>query len=158
MEDQNTNNLKIAASSDADETKGSENAELGACKKQAEEYLNNWTRERADFVNYKKDEGKRMGEFIKFANEGLIGEVLDVLDDLDLAVKQVKNAGLEQVIKKFDDLLKKYGAERIAVGVKFDPMLYEVVEGTEGENMEEIRAGYTMHGRVIRPVRVKIIK
>ena len=158
MEDQNTNNLKIATSSDADETKGNENAELGVCKKQAEEYLNNWKRERADFVNYKRDETKKMGEFIKFANEGMILEVIEILDDLELAAKQVKDGGLDQVIKKFEDLLKKYGVEKINIGEKFDPMNQEIVEGTEGENIEEVRAGYTLHDRVIRPARVKIIK
>ena len=127
-------------------------------QKQAEEYLNNWKRERADFVNYKKDEGKRMAEFVKFANEGLILELLDTMDDLYLAAKQAKNTGLEQIIKKFEDLLKKYGVEKIKVGEKFDPMTQEIIEGTEGDNIEEIRTGYTMHGRVIRPARVRIIK
>mgnify|MGYP001564335499 CR=1 FL=1 len=134
------------------------NAELDICKKQAEEYLNNWKRERADFVNYKKDEAKRMEEFIKFANEGLILELLDTVDDLYLAANQIKDSGLGQVVKKFEDLLKKYGVEKIAVGDKFDPVLYEVVEGTGGGKIEEVRAGYTMHGRVIRPTRVRLIK
>lgn len=130
---------------------------LDVCKKQAEEYLNNWKRERADFVNYKKDEGKRMEEFVKFANESLILEFLDTIDNLCLAAKDLKNPGLDQVIKKFEDLLKKYGVEKIKVGDKFDPMYHEVVEGTEGERVEEIRAGYMMYGRVIRPARIKLI-
>ena len=54
--------------------------------------------------------------------------------------------------------MKKYGVEKIVIGDKFDPMLHEVVEGAEGDKIEEVRAGYTMHGRVIRPTRVKIIK
>ncbi|MBI2062990.1 MAG: nucleotide exchange factor GrpE [Candidatus Yanofskybacteria bacterium] len=147
-------------------------------KDMTEEYLNNWKRERADFVNYKKDEAKRMEEFVKFANAGLILELLDTMDDLYMATKQVKDAGLGQVIKKFEDLLKKYGVEKIEVGgpstgsgqVKFDPMLHEVVSMEEGDpvkspdgdngarNIEEVRVGYTMNGRVIRPARVKIIK
>ena len=147
MEDQNPKNLV------AEDDK---NAESELCKKQAEEYLNNWKRERADFVNYKKEEAKRMEEFVMFANESLILELLDNMDDLYLAAKQVKDAGLDQVIKKFEDLLKKYGIEKIVVGDKFDPMYQEIIEGTEGDIIEEIRAGYTMHGRVIRPARVKL--
>ncbi|MBI2063644.1 MAG: nucleotide exchange factor GrpE [Candidatus Yanofskybacteria bacterium] len=154
MEDQNQNLKTVETQKEVE----NENAELDICKKQAEEYLNNWKRERADFVNYKKDEGKRMEEFVKFANEGLILELLDTLDDLYLAAKQTKDSGLSQVIKKFEDLLKKYGVERIIIGEKFNPMYHEIIEGTEGEKIEEIRAGYTMHGRVIRPTRVKIIK
>ena len=166
-------------------TRSDNNVELDVCKKQAEEYLNNWKRERADFVNYKKDEAKRMEKFVKFANESLVLELLETMDDLYLAVKQVKDAGLDQVIKKFEDLLKKYGVEKIVVGdpstdstsspqagsgqVKFDPMLHEVVatggdpvKSSDDDNgaskIEEVRAGYTMYGRVIRPARVRLIK
>lgn len=135
-----------------------QNTELDNCKKQAEEYLNNLKHERADFINYKKDEAKRMEEFVKFANKSLILELLDITDDLLLASKQIRESGLEQIIKKIDDLLKKYGVEKIVMGDKFDPILHEVVEGAEGDKIEEIRAGYTMRGRVIRPARVKIKK
>jgi molecular chaperone GrpE len=137
-----------------------EPTELEISKKQAEEYLNNWKRERADFVNYRKDEGKRMEEFVKFANESMVIEMLDIVDDLDIAAKQETNAeATKQIIKKTEDLLKKYGVERIKLDGKFDPELHEAVS-TEpgGEKIEEIRAGYTMYGKVIRPTRIKIIK
>lgn len=173
MEDQNQNQkttenpaLKQSSVRGAVQNEEDGNIELNVCKKQAEEYLNNWKRERADFVNYKKDEGKRMEEFVKFANESLILELLDTLDDLYLAAEDLKNTGLDQVIKKFVDLLKKYGVEKIKIGdpsmssgqVRFDPMYQEIVEGTEGDKIEEVRAGYTMYGRVIRPARVRVIK
>lgn len=162
MEEQNQNNKNSAATDNAAEPEvvGNNNAELDVCKKQAEEYLNNWKRERADFVNYKKDEVKRMGEFIKFANEGLIVEVIEIVDDLYIASKQSKNEGLGQIIKKFEELLKKYGVEKIeVVDEKFDPLKHDAVESEEGgEKLQEIRTGYMMQGRVIRPARVKIIK
>lgn len=133
--------------------------------------MNNWQRERADFANYKKAESKRLEEFVKFANVGLILEVVEVLDDLEIVAKNNENnEGLEPVLKKFQDLLAKYGAERIKVEGKFDPNLHEAVtaeaqngsaetQNTEGEEkLEEVRAGYKMNGRVIRPARVKIIK
>lgn len=125
-----------------------------------EEYLNNWKRERADFLNYKKEEAKRVEEFVKFANEDLILEAIEVLDDLELAVKELPNVGLEQIIKKFNELFKKYGVERIDVGGKFDPNLHEAVEIIEegGGKMVGVRAGYTMHGKLIRPARVKLTK
>ncbi|MEK7506570.1 MAG: nucleotide exchange factor GrpE [Patescibacteria group bacterium] len=145
--------------------------ELEKCQQQAEEYLNNWQRERADFANYKKAESKRLEEFVKFANVGLILEMIEVLDDLEIVAKNNENnEGLKPVLKKFQDLLAKYGAERIKVENKFDPNLHEAVtaeaqngsaetQNTEGEEkLEEIRAGYKMNGRVIRPARVKIIK
>lgn len=134
--------------------------ELETARKQAEEYLNGWKRAQADFINFKKDETKRLTEFLKYGNEALVLEIVDVLDDLDNAAKEIKNPGLDQVMKKFLDLLKKYGVERIKVaGEKFDPLVHEAVS-TEpnGDKIEEVRAGYTMQDKVIRPARVKIIK
>ena len=130
-------------------------------KNQAEEYLNNWKRERADFINYRKDETKRMQEFIKFANEGLIMEMIDILDDLEIVVKhQSEKDGLKQILNKFMELLKKNGIEKIKVtDQNFDPLYHESVESEpDGDKIEEVRAGYTMNDKVVRPARVKIVK
>jgi len=122
-----------------------------------QEYLDSWKRAQADLINYKKDEGKRMEEFIKFANEDVILEVLDVVGNLELAAEHVKDEGLKQVLKQFDSLFKKYSVERIAVvGQTFDPAVHEAVEAiVDDSKIAEARAGYTMHGRVIRPARIK---
>lgn len=110
-----------------------------------EEYLNNWKRAQADLINYKKDEMKRMEELIKFGNERLVLEVIELV------------TGLKMVTKQFESLLKKYSVERIAVaGQKFDPTVHEAVAPLDnGAALEEVRPGYTMHGKVIRPARVK---
>ncbi len=126
----------------------------------AEEYLNNWKRERADFLNYKKEEAKRIEAFAKFASEDVILETIEIVDDLELAVQEYKDIGLEQIIKKFKDLFKKYGVEEISVeSNKFDPTLQEAIE-TEpgGEKIVQVRTGYMMHDKVLRPTRVKIMK
>src|SRR3989344_338832 len=99
------------------------NTELEECKKQAEEYLSNWKRERADFVNYKKDESKRMGEFLKFSTEGIITELIDVIDGIGVArsnlpdSKELKEwtAGFDNSLDKLDKFLKKFGVEKINV-------------------------------------------
>src|SRR5689334_22123022 len=94
-----------------------------------EEYLNNWKRAQADFINYKKDEGKRMEDFAKFATENVIEDILDVLGNLELAAGHIKDQGLTMVMSQFESLLKKYGVERIAVaGQTFDPAVHEAVE------------------------------
>ena len=138
-----------------EETK--QNNELEEAKKQAEEYLNNWKRERADFINYKKDEARRMEEFAKFATETTILNFIDILDDMERATKEIKNKGLDQILGKFKKILEKNEVERIEID-SFNPLLHEVVEGTEGDKLEEVRAGYMIHGKVIRPARVRIIK
>lgn len=124
-----------------------------------EEYLNNWKRERADFINYKKDEVKRLSEFAKFANEGVVLEVIELMDDLETASKEIRDPGLNQIVKKFEEFLKKHDVERIDTKGAFDPLMHEAVSTEEGgERIEEVRAGYIMSGKVIRPARVKIIK
>jgi len=124
-----------------------------------EEYLNNWKRAQADLDNFKKDEKKRAEEFVKFSNESLILEVLDVVANLELAAKHIADEGLKITIKQFESLLSKYGVERITVvGQKFDPTIHEMVAPSDdgaGDTLVEIRPGYTMHGKVIRPARVK---
>jgi len=145
------------------------NKEIEETKKQAEEYLNNWKRERADFINYKKDESKRMEEFLKFSTEGIIMELIDVIDGIGVArnnfpeKKELKGwlEGFDSALDKLDKFLKKFGVERIKVdGESFNPLLHEAVEvqDKDGSNIVEIRPGYTMHGKVIRQKRVKIIK
>lgn len=144
------------------------NNELEDCKKQAEEYLNNWKRERADFVNYKKDEMKRMEEFLKFSTEGLIMELVDVIDSVEVARDNLPDmpalkewtAGFDSSIDKVHKFLKKFGVEKIKISGSFDPLLHEAVEvkDKDGNKIEEVRPGYTMHGKVIRPARVRIIK
>src|SRR3989344_2640233 len=128
----------------------------------AEEYLNNWKRERADFLNYKKDESRRMEEFVRYANEDLILELIDILDNMELGLKHEPTELLKKLSKDFEELLKKYGVEKIKTeGESFDPVLHEAVESSEvpeARLMEEVRPGYTMHGKVVRPARVKLIK
>ena len=128
-------------------------------KDKAQEYLDNWKRERADFLNYKKDEVKRLSEFAKFANEGVLLEAVELLDDLEMASQEIGDPGLNQIVKKFEEFLKKHGVERIDTEGPFDPLSHEAVSTEDGgDKTEEVRAGYTMHGKVIRPARVKIIK
>src|SRR3989338_1437108 len=81
----------------------------------AEEYLSNWKRERADFLNY--------------ANEDLVLEMMELVDDLEIVTKEVPGVGLENVSKRFSELFKKYGVERIKVEGQFNPALHEAVLG-----------------------------
>ena len=130
-----------------------------------EEYLNGWKRERADFLNYKKDEMERIGQLAKYANEEILLNILPVLDNLLLAQQHISDNGLAQVIRQFQDLLKKEGIEAIKTeGEKFNPNIMEAVEelkveGKEpGTVVEETQKGYTMHGQIIRVAKVKISK
>lgn len=141
--------------------------ELKALQLKCEEYLNGWKRERADFLNYKKDEMERIGQLVKYSNEELILKIIPILDNIYLAESHVpeelqKNnwiEGFNAIKNQLCDFLAKEGIEAIeTVGKNFDPNTMEAVEG-EGENVsEEVQRGYTMSGKLIRVAKVKVSK
>lgn len=157
-----TDDIKKHAESPTDNQVGEEIEKL---KAKCDEYLNGWKRERADFLNYKKDEMERIGQLAKYANEEIIINLLPILDNLCLAAKHINDPGVNQIKKQLEDFLKKEGIEAIeTLGKKFDPNTMDAIEdvqaqeGESGVVIEELQRGYTMHGKLIRPARVKISK
>ena len=157
----------------AEENSGVESwrVELDECKKKCEEYLNNWKRERADFLNYRRDEVEKMEMLAKYAKEDTIFKILPTLDSIELAQRQMPediktnawSEGFSQIQKQIMDFLKKEGIEEIkAVGEPFDPETMESIEqvegGESGKVAEEAQKGYTMNGKVLRPAKVKVNK
>jgi len=157
---------------DKEKNKGIEK-QLLECQKLNEEYLNGWKRAKADFLNYKKGEAERIGEFVKQENEKFILKLLPVLDNLYIAEKELpkelkNNQWVEGVLKTKNhilDFLRSQGVEEIqSLGKKFDPNFHEAVDeiekkGVEAETVvEEVKKGYLFHGRVIRPAKVKVAK
>lgn len=139
--------------------------QLQECQKLRDEYLAGWQRSRADFLNYKKEEMTRVGDVLKYANEGLVLKMLPLLDNFDVALKNLPDEGFSQIRRQFQAFLKEQGIEEIkAVGEKFDPNLHEAVEEVEAEDkesgiiLEEIQKGYKINGRVLRPAKVKVVK
>ncbi|MDP2934318.1 MAG: nucleotide exchange factor GrpE [bacterium] len=134
------------------------------------EFLTFAQKAKADFINYKREQEAKISEYYKFANEGLILDVLPVLDSFELAMKHLpddeqagKDNGIEQLYNQLKNILKSNGIEEIeAVGEKFNPELHESIEVVEGEDpgtvIEEVQTGYKLHGKVIRPSKVKISK
>ncbi len=149
-----------------------EESELEKCKKQAEENLAGWRRAKADFLNYKKDQEKFLGEFRKYANEDVIIKLLPTIDSFNLAIEHLpenlKNndwaRGIICIKSQFDNFLKDVGVEEIkSVGEKFDPALFESVGEEElGEEegiiIAEVQKGYKMFGKVIGAGKVKVGK
>jgi len=140
------------------------------CEKEKEEYLACWKRAKADYLNYKKSEAEKIERIIKNANEELIFEILPVLDNLELAEKNLPGEskeddfvkGVIQIKKQLKDALAREGLEEIETKDKeFDPNVHEVVEEVKKENIssgiiiEEIKKGYKLNGKVIRPSKVK---
>lgn len=133
-----------------------------------DEYLDGWQRARADLANYKRDEAKRLDDMMKFSNGALVRELIMVVDNFDLAIAAMeKHGGVEQGIylikAQLEDVLKQYGLERmtVTVGQIFDPAMHEAIvlvasELASGSVVEEVDRGYYLHGKLIRPARVKV--
>ena len=139
----------------------------------ADEYLDKLLRIQADFDNYKKRLDRDKTEFIKFANEGIIIQILNIVDDFDRAVEAGKSKhdfdvlykGIEMIHKDMKEFLEKYGVKEIkANGKPFNPNEHEAMmqeessEYPEDHVVEELQKGYMLNGRVIRPAKVKVSK
>lgn len=132
------------------------------------DYLAGWQRAKADLINYKKDDARRFEEFTKFANETIIAEAVQVLDSFDLALQHGMPKDVEKGIvlirSQLEDILRRRGLEAMqSKGQKFNPSRHESVgeveaDGEEGMVIEEFQKGYLLHGKVLRPARVKISK
>jgi molecular chaperone GrpE len=140
--------------------------------KEAEEYLTRLKYLQADFENYKKQMEREREEFVRFATEALVKELIDVLENLERAVASAKKTrkkdmvrGIELIYAQLKEILEKEGLEPIpAVGEKADPFKHEVLlcetkdDCEEDEIIEELQRGYTLRGKVIRHSKVKVAK
>lgn len=150
-----------------------DSAPVEELKKKLDEYLNGWKRAKADYLNYKKETELRQKEVIEFANARLIAELLPVYENFKKACfhmpedQQSQNwaQGLSHVKKQFEDFLKNLGIEEIkTVGERFNPEFHEAVESIESKDgesdmvVEEVQAGYMLHGKLVNPAKVKISK
>lgn len=136
--------------------------------KEKDAYLNGWRRCKADFINYQKEELKRLEEMVKFGNEDLIRELLGVLGSLSTFGKSVseKDASAAGVVQsQIESILKKRGLEKIIVslGALFDPKYHESVGETESEHSagtiaEEVEIGWTLYDKIIKASKVKLSK
>lgn len=142
-------------------------------EKETKDTLDRLLRVRADFDNYQKRIKKEKMEFERFLNEGLIKELLPVVDNLERAMKSAEQSGeiaplikgLEMTIKQFRDILKEAGVKEIkSIGEIFDPSKHEAIklitshEGGDNTIVEEYEKGYSLHEKVIRPSKVGVAK
>ena len=147
-------------------------------KKEKDEYLKGWQRERADFINYKKDEKERFKEVVRFSNERIVKSLIAVLDGFDLAIESFLKEGKDKkendnylkgiylIKSQLQDILEKEGVNEIKVkiGEKLNPAFHEVVAMSENEKftpdtiIKILEKGYILNDKVIRPCRVIVVK
>jgi len=126
----------------------------------------------AEFDNYRKRVNKDKEELIKYANEGIIYQLLPVIDNLEMALKHSNDntssglvQGVENTLREFLRTLEKFGLNPIeAVNKPFDPSQHEamcVIERKDIEEnlvVEEFRKGYIFKEKVLRPSLVSVSK
>lgn len=154
--------------------KESEYFKLKEDSDKAKEYWDRLLRLQAEFDNTRKRLEKEKQDFVKFANEGIILELLNVMDDLertvDLAQTQHQDLsaflkGVEMILAHLYEMLKEYGVKPIeAEGKLFDPHYHEALMQAENKELpehtivEELQKGYLINDRVIRTSKVKVSK
>jgi molecular chaperone GrpE len=137
---------------------------------QLEEANGRYLRLAADFENFKKRARQDQLETMRYAAITLAERLLPVLDDAQRALEHVPEGveeswlkGLKLTFRKLEEILASVGVERIeALGSAFDPNLHEAIGSEESEEhaedtvTAELRPGYRMHDRVLRPALVRV--
>jgi molecular chaperone GrpE len=146
--------------------------ELAETKAQGDEYLTALQRERAEFLNYKRRTAEERERDLGLAGEDLIRKVLAVADDFDRAIDARPESvasdpwfeGLAAIDRKLRQLLESEGVSPIDAGpgTPFDPRQHDAIATVpgsgraEGEIVEQVRRGYRLRDRVLRPALVAV--
>ncbi len=147
--------------------------QLRADAAKASEYYERLLRQVAETDNLRKRLAKEKQDAIRYANESLIEQLLPTMDSFDMAMFAVKNAdettidslktGIEMVHTQLKRTLEEVGLSEVdAAGQSFDPSLHEAMsrketdEADEGTVLEQIRKGYKLKDRLVRPASVVV--
>ena len=147
--------------------------DLKVCKKEKEEYLIGWQKERADFANYRKREDDRKAMFSEAIRERILTRFLTVLDNFNMAfankeawekVDENWRKGVEYIYGQMNTVFEEYGVKEIgAIGENFDTNIHQSMELVPTEKKElghtvsnVIQKGYKLGERVIRAARVNV--
>lgn len=142
--------------------------ELGEQKTLVSNYVEHMIRLQAEFENYQKRIDRERDEFVRYANEKLILELLNIVDDFERAIPSLREKGIDttgivMIYTNFMKILENEGLKKIeCVGKKFDPYYHEVLLQDVGEDdgtiIEELQKGYMLNSKVLRHSKVKISK
>jgi molecular chaperone GrpE len=144
-------------------------AKFDLLKTERDQLLDRLARLQAEFENARKRAERERIEFRDYATGNVVEQFLPVLDNFDLALKATGSAdqlrsGVELIVKQMDEVLKQLQVTPVpAVGEEFDPRFHEALGSVEREDLpdhfvaEEIRRGYKLRDRLLRPSMVRIV-
>ena len=158
----------VIAEENAQDTIKSLKEKLKKATAEKQEYLNNWQKDKAEFLNARKRDQEAQKDFARFSNENIISELIPVLDSFNMAMgnkeaweKVDKNwrIGVEYISNQLKKVLEDFGLKEIdPIGKKFDPMRDEAIEdGKDNDTVTTvIQKGYELNGKVLKAPKVKI--
>ena len=148
--------------------------ELKAQAAKAKEHWDLLLRTTADFDNFRKRAARERQDAVKFANESLLQKLIPVLDSFDMAsaaasasegATQSLQAGVNMILSQLRSAVTEAGLEEIdATGKTFDPNFHEAVSQQEtaavpeGQVVRQLRRGYKLRERLLRPATVIVAK
>jgi molecular chaperone GrpE len=136
---------------------------LKQAEEKAKEYLDNWQRAQADFVNLRKRDEEELKNSKTWAEASLIKELLPLVDSLEIAVA-AGSKECEAILSQFMSIFKKLGVSIINPrNEPFDPNIHEAIKTEDTEEKEKdhvvaevMQKGFTLNGKVLRPARVSV--
>jgi molecular chaperone GrpE len=159
------------------EISAEEITELRAKADKAAENWDKYVRLNADFDNFKKRAARERQEAIRYANEGLLEKLIPIIDNFEMALQAANSAqaaggstdalkqGVNMIASQLRSALNEAGLEEIdATGQPFNPNLHEAVsqqeskDVPEGQVLQQLRKGYKLRDRLIRPATVIVAK
>ena len=170
FDDQNPQDTSAATEEPAAATEQTE--AVDALRREKDTLQDRLLRTAAEFDNYRKRVERERREHSEYAGADILSDILPIIDDLERALQAAPGGeaesyrrGVELIHKQMTDLLRRRGVKPIeAVGAQFDPRYHEAVmqevsgEHREGEVMAELRRGYMLGDRLLRPATVKVAK
>src|SRR5262249_3403334 len=170
--EENDKYQSVAADQDLPQTIPPEQQEIENLKKERDDLFDRLLRKQAEFENFRKRMEREKSEYIQFAAADLMKELLNALDSFDLAIRNAASEGkgsenmlrgFELIHKQLQDTLTRFGLKPLeAKGKKFDPNFHQAVatkptnEVEENTVIDEMRKGYTLNGRLLRPAMVSV--
>ena len=153
-----------------------ETSELAELQRERDDYKDRWLRKGAEFDNYRKRIERERRELAEFVSFEILHDLLPLVDDLERALAAAGpagestaqtvasyRAGVELIHKQLAELLRKRNVTPIeAKGADFDPHVHQAVASEpsashrENEVIEELRRGYRLGERLLRPAMVKV--
>jgi molecular chaperone GrpE len=170
MSHENTDAATAEAKSAAEPTEDSLLAQLQG---DLERFRDLALRSQADFDNFRKRAAREKEDAVKYANAGFLERLIPILDNFELGLNAARNdggqssilAGMDMVAKQLSDFLTSSGVEPVsAEGQTFDPNLHEAVaqeesaKVPEGVIIRQLRRGYKLRDRLLRPSTVVVSK